>query len=65
MDWLEDFFPFLRDLDEGNGALEVSLVLLIVVVLGAIGLTAIRRSRPKARDIDEPPSDRERGEPPR
>lgn len=57
MDWLEDFFPLLRDLDHGNGALEVSLVLLIVVVLGGIGLAAVRRSRLKARDVDEPPAD--------
>lgn len=48
MDWLEDFFPFLRELDAGNGALEVALVLLVAVIIAAIGLVAIRRSRARA-----------------
>jgi hypothetical protein len=60
MDWLEDFFPFLRELDQGNGMLELALVLLIVVVLAGIGLTAVRRSRLKARHLDETPTDRRR-----
>jgi hypothetical protein len=44
MDWLEDFFPFLRELDAGNGALEVALVLLVVVILAAIAVVAMRRT---------------------
>jgi hypothetical protein len=60
MDWLEDYVPFLRELDQGNGALEVALVLLIVVVLAWIGLTVMRRSRLKARHLDEPLPDRPR-----
>jgi hypothetical protein len=46
MDWLEEFFPFLRELDGGNGALEMALVILVIGVLAVIGLAAIRRARP-------------------
>jgi hypothetical protein len=60
MDWLEDFFPFLRELDQGNGALEVSLVLLIVLVLATIGVRAMRRSRLGTRKVDEGGPDRDR-----
>lgn len=44
MDWLENFFPFLRDLDAGDGALEVALVLLVIVIVVAIAVVARRRT---------------------
>lgn len=44
MDWLEDFFPFLRELDAGDGALEVAFVLLVIVIVVAIALVARRRT---------------------
>jgi hypothetical protein len=58
MDWLEEFFPFLRELDNGSGALEVALVVVIVGVLGVIGLGAVQRRRLEAtrrrNDADAP-----------
>ena len=45
MDWLEEFFPFLRELDQGSGALEIALVVLIIAIIGVIGITFVRRSR--------------------
>jgi hypothetical protein len=57
MDWLEEFFPFLREFDNGSGALEVALVVLIIGVLGVIGLGAVQRRRLEAtrrRNADPP-----------
>lgn len=51
MDWLEGFFPFLHELDNGNGALEVAFVILIVGVLAVVGLAATERARLGARDV--------------
>ena len=56
MDWLEEWFPFLRDLDQGSGALEIAFVVLVVSVLGVIGLTGLRRRRPSAVE-SRPPDD--------
>jgi hypothetical protein len=50
VDWLEEFFPFLEDIDKGSGALEIALVVLIIGVLGVIGYAAIRRRRPSPAD---------------
>jgi hypothetical protein len=65
MDWLEDFFPFLRDLDAGNGALEIALVLLVVVSLAAIAVVALRRSRTGATQREEITDRRDRPGPTR
>jgi hypothetical protein len=35
MDWLEEFVPFLRQLDGGNGSLEIALVITVTAVIGA------------------------------
>ena len=53
MDWLEDFFPFLRELDEGNGALEIALVLLVVVILASVAVVVMRRMRARATQREE------------
>jgi hypothetical protein len=53
VDWLEEFFPFLRELDEGNGALEVALVVLVIAIIGVIGITAVRRARSRAHGVAE------------
>ena len=57
MDWLEEFFPFLRELDQGSGALEIALVVLILAIIGVVGVTAVRRSRAgsaEARETSDP-----------
>jgi hypothetical protein len=43
MDWLEAWFPFLRDLDGGDGALELSLVLVIALVVAMTAIIIARR----------------------
>jgi hypothetical protein len=50
MDWLEDFFPFLRELDAGNGALEVALVLLVIVVLAVTAMATMQRMRSRTSE---------------
>ena len=60
MDWLEEFFPFLEEIDQGSGALEIAFVVLIVGVLGLIGLAAIRRRGPakvESREQEHPGDD--------
>ena len=53
VDWLEEFFPFLREIDQGSGALEIALVVLVIAIIGVIGITAVRRARSGAREVAE------------
>lgn len=63
MDWLEEFFPFLREIDQGSGALEVALVALVVGILGVIGLAVVRRRRPGPVERASTEADRDDGRP--
>jgi hypothetical protein len=53
VDWLEEFFPFLEEIDQGSGALEVALVVLVIGIIGVIGFAAVRRTRSRPADITE------------
>jgi hypothetical protein len=53
VDWLEEFFPFLEEIDQGSGALEVALVVLVIAIIGIIGITAVRRSRSGRGEVAE------------
>jgi hypothetical protein len=53
VDWLEEFFPWLEEIDKGSGALEIALVVLIVGLLGVIGYATVRRRRPGATEAVE------------
>jgi len=53
VDWLEEFFPWLEEIDQGSGALEIALVVLIIAIIGMIGIVAARRRRPgEAQVVD-------------
>jgi hypothetical protein len=53
VDWLEEFFPFLEEIDQGSGALEIALVVFVIGIIGVIGITAVRRARSRPGEVAE------------
>jgi hypothetical protein len=47
VDWLEDFLPFLRTFDGGDGALEIALVAAVAAVVGVIAYRLWQKRRPR------------------